>query len=91
MFQALSKLFFKKHWSRHHSELGNLNDHEIEYYLRTSARAKTMKTLPHSFTHYREVTKFENDQLFLRSIMDRDESSEVIFVHIVSLSLPMPI
>jgi len=44
MFQALSKLLFKKHWSKHHSELGHLNEYEIEYYLRTSARVN--KHLP---------------------------------------------
>jgi len=38
MFQALSKLFFKKHWSKRRPEYGNLNEYEIEYYLRTSAR-----------------------------------------------------
>ena len=44
MFQALSKLFFKKHWSRHRKPYGELNDREMEYYLRTSARVN--KHLP---------------------------------------------
>jgi len=36
-----------------------------------------------SFTHYREVTRFENDQLFLRGIMDRDESSEILIENVL--------
>ncbi len=38
MFQALNKFLFKKHWDKNHSHIGNLNDREIEYSLRTSAR-----------------------------------------------------
>ncbi len=38
MFQALNKFLFKKHRDKNHSHIGNLNDREIEYYLRTSAR-----------------------------------------------------
>jgi len=44
MFGALSKLLFKKKWSRDHSHLPHLNDREMEYYLRTSARVN--KHLP---------------------------------------------
>ena len=44
MFGALSKLLFKKKWSQSHSHLPDLNDREMEYYLRTSARVN--KNLP---------------------------------------------
>ena len=44
MFDALSKLLFKKKWNRDHSHLPHLNDREMEHYLRTSARVN--KHLP---------------------------------------------
>jgi hypothetical protein len=44
MLSALSKLFFKKKWKENHSHLPNLNDSEMEYYLRTLARVN--KNLP---------------------------------------------
>jgi hypothetical protein len=44
MFGALSKLFFKKKWIENHSHLPDLNDSEMEHYLRSSARVN--KNLP---------------------------------------------
>ena len=38
MFGTQSKLLFKKKWSQNHSHLPDLNDREMEYYLKTSAR-----------------------------------------------------
>ncbi len=32
----------------------------------------------HSSFYYREVVKYENDQLVLRGVLDRDESSEIL-------------
>jgi len=44
MFGTLSKLLFKKKWNQNHSHLPDLNDREMEYYLKTSARVN--KDLP---------------------------------------------
>ena len=44
MFGALSKLLFKRKWNQHHSHLPDLNNREMEYYLKTSARVN--KDLP---------------------------------------------
>ncbi len=38
MFGVLSKLLFIKKWKQNHSHLPDLNEREMEYYLRTSAR-----------------------------------------------------
>jgi hypothetical protein len=44
MFSTVSKLLFKKKWNQYHSHLPDLNDSEVEHYLRTSARVN--KNLP---------------------------------------------
>ena len=44
MIGTISKLLFKRKWSQNHSHFHDLNDREMEYYLKTSARVN--KDLP---------------------------------------------
>ncbi len=55
----------------------------FEWSLQGNKLGSSMTNMDHIFTHYREVTKFENDQLFLRGVLDRDESSKVIMKNVL--------